>query len=112
MGETVVDTDCRFTLPELAVVVVAVFKAESMLSTVLEAVLAALAFSVAAVCFALASAILALASSIVSSGFEVDPGDAVVVWPAEVGSGVWPSEVGSGVWPAEVGSGVWPSVVG
>ena len=79
MGEIVVDADCRFTLPELAVVVVAVFKAELMSSTVLEASSAVLAFSVAAACFALASAITALASAILSSGFEVVVGDPVVV---------------------------------
>ena len=79
MGEIVVDSDCRFTLPELAVVVVAVSKAELTSSTVLEASVAVLAFSVAAACFALASAITELASAILSSGFEVVVGDPVVV---------------------------------
>ena len=86
MGEIVVDSDCRFTLTVgPAVVVVPVFKAELMLSTVLVASLAVLAFAVAAACFALASSIAALASAILFSGFEVDPVEAVVVSVVPVG---------------------------
>ena len=63
----------------LAVVVVPVLKAELTSSTVLEAVLAVLAFAVASACFALAASIAALASAILSSGFEVVVDDPVVV---------------------------------
>ena len=78
MEETVDDADCRFTLPELTVVVVAVSNIELISSTVLEASLAVLAFSVALSCFSLASLMSSLAASILSSGLEVDPGDGVV----------------------------------
>ena len=78
MGEKVVDADCRFTLPELAVAVVAVSKIELISSTVLEASFAVLAFSVALSCFSLACLISSLAASILSSGLAVDPGDEVV----------------------------------
>ena len=81
MGETVVDPDCRLTLPELAVVVVS--KAELISSTVLEASVAAFLFAVAVAAFSLASRIFALASAIISSGLEVDPGDEVVVGGSE-----------------------------
>ena len=83
MGETVVVSDCRFTLLEPSVVVVPVSKAELMSSTVLEAALAVLAFSVAAACASLASEIAALASTILSSG----SGPSVVV-SGVVSSGV------------------------
>ena len=86
-GETVVDSDCRFTLLEPSVVVVPVFKAELMSSTVLEASLAVLAFSVAAAYALLASSISALAASILSSGFEA------VVVSGVVSSGVLPGGV-------------------
>ena len=77
IGETVVDPDCRFTLLELAVVELAVPKAELISCTVLVAAEAVLAFSVALLCFSLASLMSSLAASILSSGLEVVPGDGV-----------------------------------
>ena len=77
IGETVVDPDCRFTLPELAVVVVS--KAELISSTVLTASVAAFLFFVAAAAFSLASRIFSLDAAIISSGLKVAPGDEVVV---------------------------------
>ena len=94
MGEIVVDSDCRFTLT--VGLVVAGFKAELTSSTTLEASVAVLAFAVAAAYFTLAASIAALAASIFCSGFEVDPGDAVVVAAAVavvVGAAVVPSKV-------------------
>ena len=77
MGETVVDPDCRFTLPELTVVVVS--KAELISSTVLAASVAAFLFSVAVAAFSLASTIFAFAAAMISSGLKVDPGVEVIV---------------------------------
>ena len=77
IGETDVDPDCRFTLPELAVVVAS--KAELISSTVLTASVAAFLFAVAVAAFSLASRIFALAAAIISSGLRVDPGDEGVV---------------------------------
>ena len=72
-------------------VVVPVLKAELTASTVLEAVLAVLAFAVAAACFALAAIIASLAAIILASASE-----AVVlpVGPGVVSSGVLPGVAG------------------
>ena len=88
MGKTVNDPDCRFTLPELAVVVVTVSKAELIILTALEASEAAFLFLFAVVALSMASWIFALAASILSTGLDgvvVVGGSAVVELPILVG---------------------------